>query len=150
MNSPDNQSMRGGGDQNRVRLSDRLHARGDIRRVAEYVGVFTGAHAHHHRPRMDPDPRRQLCAPGLLVELRDIVDNRQAGTRGTLRVVVVGLGIAEERHNAVTKVLGDVAAEARYRFRGRALVAGCCIAPFLRVELRRDPGGPNQIAEQHR
>jgi len=99
---------------------------------------------------MDPDPRRQIGVPGLLVELRDIVDNRQAGARGTLRVVVVGLGIAEERHDAVTKVLGDVAAEARYRFCGRALVAGYRIAPFLGVELRGDPGGPNQIAEQHR
>ena len=99
---------------------------------------------------MDPDPRRQLGAPALLVELRDIVDNRQAGTRGTLRVVVVGLGIAEERHNAVTKVLGDVAAEARYRFRGRALVAGYRIAPFLGVEPGRNRSRADQIAEQHR
>jgi hypothetical protein len=43
-----------------------------------------------------------------------------------------------------------MAAESRYRFRGRAMVAGHRLAPILGIELRRDPGGPGQVAEQHR
>jgi hypothetical protein len=48
----------------------------------------------------------------MLVELRYGVERRQAGAGSSFRIVVVGLGIAEVRHNAVTKVLGDMPAEA--------------------------------------
>src|ERR1700676_144799 len=99
---------------------------------------------------MDPDPRRQFGTSRLLVELRYVVEDCQARTRATLRVVVVGLGIAEERHHAVTKILGDFAAESRYRFSGRAVVAGHHFSPFLRIETTRDFGRAYQIAEQQR
>jgi hypothetical protein len=85
------------------------------------------------------------CSPSF-----DGLKNRQTGSGGALRVVVVGLGIAKERHYSVTKVLGDVATEAGYRFRGRAMVAPHRLAPFLRVELGGDLGRPGQVAEQHR
>src|SRR5260370_16231720 len=99
---------------------------------------------------MEAHPRRQLGTPGSLVELRDSVDNRQAGARGALGVVVMCFGIAEECHHAVTQVLGDVTTEAGYRFRSRAMVAAYRLAPFFGIELRRDPGRPGQVAKQHR
>ena len=37
------------GDQHRAGCGGFLHPRRDIGRVAEYVGVFAGARAHHHR-----------------------------------------------------------------------------------------------------
>ena len=46
----------------------------------------------------------------MLSEFRHGLKNRKASARGTLPVVVVGLGIAEERHPAVTQILGDVPA----------------------------------------
>src|SRR6185437_12563991 len=81
---------------------------------------------------------------------RDSVENREAGAGGTLGIVVVGLGIAEERHHAVAEVFGDVAAEAAYRLSHRALIGCHRLAPLLGVEpsgyLRR----ANQVAEEHR
>jgi hypothetical protein len=102
-----------------------------------------------------PPPHLNRCrswptawgAPGLLVELRYGLENRQARASGTLRIVVVRLGPAEERHHAVTEVLGDVTAEARYCFRVRAAHR---LSPFLGIELCGDPGRPNHVAEQHR
>src|SRR5260370_41452168 len=99
---------------------------------------------------MAPHAGRQLGTLGLLIELCDSVDNRQTGARGTLRVVVMRLGIAEERHHAVTEVLGDMATEAGYHFSSGAVVAAHRLAPFFGIELRRDRGGSNQVAEQHR
>jgi hypothetical protein len=62
----------------------------------------------------------------------------------------MGLGIAEERHHAVTEVLGNVATEARYRFSGGALIIADYFAPLFRIELSSDRSRTNQVAEQHR
>ena len=91
---------------------------------------------------LDADSCRQLRARRVLVEFGDHIDNRKAGARGSLSIILVGLGIAKIGHHAVTEVLGDVATESRYRFSGRAMVAEHGLAPFLRIELRGDPGGP--------
>ena len=46
---PGDQSMHLRGYNYRARIGGRLHSRGDIGRIAEYVGVFARACAHHHR-----------------------------------------------------------------------------------------------------
>ena len=46
---PRDQSMRRGGYQHGAWFRSRLHARGDIGSVAEYVGLLAGAGANHHR-----------------------------------------------------------------------------------------------------
>ena len=46
---PGDQPMRIRGYQYRAGIGGRLHARGDIGRVAEYIGVLAGACANHHR-----------------------------------------------------------------------------------------------------
>jgi hypothetical protein len=70
---------------------------------------------------MDADSGRQLWAHGLLIEVRDSVENREAGAGAALSVVVVGFGITEEGHHAVAEVLSNVAAEAGYRLTRCAL-----------------------------
>ena len=59
-NSPETSRCVAVGDQHRAGCRGRLHPRGDIGRVAEDVGVLAGARAHHHRARIDADPRGQL------------------------------------------------------------------------------------------
>jgi hypothetical protein len=53
---------------------------------------------------------------GLLIELRYCFNDRKACTHGSFRIVVMGLGIAEEGHHAVTEILGDMAAISGYSF----------------------------------
>ena len=134
----------------RAGFGGRLHPRRDIGRVAEDVGLLAGARANHHRARIDADPRGQLGVRRLLVELRYRVEDREARARGALGVVVVGLGIAEERHHAVAEVFRDMAAEALDRLRRRAMVAGDDLAPFFGVELAGNLGRADQVAEKHR
>ena len=84
------------------------------------------------------------------VERRDRVEQREARTRGALRIIVVGLGPAEVSHHAVAKILRDVTAEAPYRFGCGAMVPGDRLAPFLRVQLRGNRSRASQVAKQHR
>jgi hypothetical protein len=87
---------------------------------------------------------------GLLVELRDFIEDREARADGTLAIVVVGLRIPEERHHAVAQIFCDVAVEARNRSRSGAMIASHRLAPLLGVELTGDRGRAHQVAEQHR
>jgi hypothetical protein len=54
-----------------ARFGGGLNPRRDVWRVAEDVGIATGALSHHYRPRIDADPRGEFCMSGLLIELRD-------------------------------------------------------------------------------
>jgi hypothetical protein len=62
----------------------------------------------------------------------------------------VGLGIAEECHYAVTKVLRDMPAKALDCLRRRAMILGDDLPPFFRIKLCRYAGRVHQIAKQHR
>jgi hypothetical protein len=91
----------------------------------------------------------ELWVHGVLVELRYGIEHRQARARGTFTVVVVGLGIAEECHHAIPKVLGDMPAEALDYLRRRMMVPGDHLPPLFRIKLRCDAGRVHQIAKQH-
>src|ERR1700756_2710084 len=86
----------------------------------------------------------------MFVELRECVENRQARSRGTFAVVVVGLGIAEVRHYAITEVLRDMTVEALNCLCRRTMVLPDDPPPFFRIKLRCDARRVHQIAKQHR
>src|SRR5262249_22227003 len=48
------------GNHDRIGFRRRLHARGDIGRIAEYIGLLAAASTtHHHRSGLYPDANRQ-------------------------------------------------------------------------------------------
>ena len=87
---------------------------------------------------------------GVLVELRYCVEDREAGARSTLGIVVVGLGTAEISHHAVAEVLGDMPAEALDCLRRRAMVLADDLAPLFGIEMAGNLGRADEIAEKHR
>src|SRR5690348_9516546 len=87
---------------------------------------------------------------GLLVELRHRVEDCEACSGGSLGIVVVGRRPAEVSHHPIAEIFRHVAIEAGNRFGGGAMVAGDCLSPLLRVQLRSDRGGADQVTEQHR
>ena len=128
------------GDHHRPRLRYRLDPRRNIRRVAEDVGVFADARTHHHRTRINANPRGKVCCHAFLVELRYGLEDRQSRPSGSLGVVVVGLGPTEVGHNTVVEILGDVAAITGYRFGRGAVIAGHRVAPLFGIEPRGNFG----------
>src|SRR5712692_10084496 len=147
---PRDQPMHRVGDHHGARLRSPLHACRDIRRVAEYVGLLADARTNHHRARIDANSRRELLTPRLFAELRDRVEDCEAGARSALRVIVVRLGPTEIGHYAVAEILRDVAAEARYRLGSSAMIPRDRLAPFLGIELSGKRGRADQVAEEHR
>ena len=87
---------------------------------------------------------------GVLVKLRYGVEHRQAGAGSTLRVVVVGLGIAEVCHYTVTKVLRDTPAKALDGLRCRTMVLADDLAPLFGIEMASYLSRADKIAEQYR
>ena len=83
----------------------------------------------------------------MLVELGYGVEDREARARGPLGVVVVRLGIAEKRHHAVAKVLGDMSAKTLDGLRRRAMVLADDLPPLFRIEMAGDLGRADEIAE---
>ena len=86
----------------------------------------------------------------MFIKLRYGVENRQARARGTFAVVVMGLGIAEECHHAVTKILRYIPSEALYSLGRRAMVLADDFAPLFRVQMASYFGRADEIAEKHR
>ncbi|MGA7762654.1 MAG: hypothetical protein WCA59_12990 [Candidatus Binataceae bacterium] len=86
----------------------------------------------------------------MLVKLRYGVEHRQAGAGSTLRVVVVGLGIAEVCHYTVTKVLRDTPAKALDGLRCRTMVLADDLAPLFGIEMASYLSRADKIAEQYR
>jgi hypothetical protein len=99
------------GYQHRSGSSHRLGPCSDIGSVAEDVCVPAGARANDHPPESMPILADNFACAGCSLSF-DIARGSQARACGTLCIVVVGLGIAEEVHHAVAKALGDVATEA--------------------------------------
>ena len=73
--------------------------------------------------------------------------DRECGAGRSLRVVLLCHRIAEEAHQPVAELFGNVAAHLRHRCRGEVEIGGDKIAPLLGVEPRRDRGRAYEIAE---
>jgi len=119
-----NQTLRGGGDQDRVRLGRALHPRRDVRRVPEDVLHRPPTVRHDRRSRVQADPhlQRNDRLGGAPVEALHGLDNGQPGAHGPFGVVLVRLGHPKETHQAVAEELIDVAPQAGHGRGGRFLV----------------------------
>ena len=146
---PGDQALRRGGDHHRVGLGRALHARRDVRRLAEDLAAV----GDHHRPGVHADAHgqaRPVAGGEGGVERRHRVDDRQAGADRPFRVVLARRGPAEVDEQPIAEVLGDVAAEARDGAGGGLLVLRDEVAPLLGVELLRERRRADQVAEEHR
>ena len=136
-------------DQDRTRLGQRLHPRRDVRRVA----VNLARRIHHHRTGFEADAggKLRLAGTGILaVELGERALDRQRRARRAFGIVLLRDRIAEQRHQPVAELLGDVAAHLRHRRRSGIEISADQIAPLLGVELRGNAGRADKIAEHHR
>ena len=109
------QPARALGDDDRVRLGDRLQARREVRRLADDAALLrlprSDQVADDDQPGRDPDPHVQRRA-GRGDEFRRCLDDGEPGLHGALGVMFVGLRIAEIGEHAVAHVFGDETAVA--------------------------------------
>ena len=109
------QPARALGDDDHVRLGDRLQPRREVRRLADDAALLRLARsdqvADDDQPGRDADPHVQRRA-GRGDELRRCLDDREPGLHGALGVVLVRLRIAEIGEHAVAHVFGDETAVA--------------------------------------
>jgi len=102
------------GDQHRPRVGRRLHARRDIGRLAEHLARSVDDDGSGFKT----DPSGKVWRAGARVarvEIGERAVDRECGAHRTLGVVLLRLRIAEERHQAVAKLLQDTAAERCHR-----------------------------------
>jgi hypothetical protein len=126
-----------------------LHARGDVGRLAVHLAGVVD----HDPPALEPDLCGELGRSGrgvAPVEVGERALDRERRAHGALAVVLLRLGIAEQRHQAVAELFQDVAAKRSHGGRGGVEVAPHQIAPVLRIELRREARRADEVAEHHR
>ena len=119
----------------RTRLGQRLRPRRDIRHVAENFARCI----HHHRPQLDGNARgkRGLSGVGVLaVQLGQRPLDRERRTDRALGIILLRHRVAEQRHQAVAELLGDLAAQFRHCRRCGIKIGSDEIAPFLGIEFR--------------
>ena len=126
-----------------------LHARGDVGRLA----VHLAGGVDHDPPAVEPDARGKFGRAGrgvARVEVDQRALDRERRAHGALAVVLLRLRIAEQRHQPVAELLQDMAAERSHGGRGGVEVTPHQIAPVLGIELRREAGRADEVAEHHR
>ena len=136
-------------DQNRAGFGQRLHPRRDVGDVA----VNLARRIHHRRAGFEPDAggERRLAGAGVLaVQLGQRALDRKRRARRALGIVLMRHRIAEQRHQPVAELLGDMAAHLRHRRRGGIEIGADQVAPLLGIKLRGNAGRTDQIAEHHR
>ena len=136
-------------DHDRARLGQRLHPRRDVGRVA----VNLARRIDHYRAGFDADAggERRLARAGVLaVQLGERALDRERRPRRALGIVLLRHRIAEQRHQPVAELLGDMAAHLRHRRRGGIEIGADQIAPLLGIEPCGNAGRIHQIAEHHR
>jgi hypothetical protein len=135
-------------DQDGTGLGQRLHPRGDIRDVA----VDLAYRIHHRGAGVEPDARGELglaAAIILAVQLGERALDRERRPHCTLCVVLLRHRIAEQRHQPVAELLGDMATHLGDRSRRGVEIGSDKVAPFLGIELGGNAGRADQIAEHH-
>ncbi len=135
-------------DQHRAGLGQRLHTRRDVGDVP----VNLARRVHHCRTGFETDAGGKFRLAGtrvLAVELSQCTLDCECRAHRALGIVLVRNRIAEQRHQPVAELLGDMPAHLRHRRRGGIEIGADEIAPFLGVEPRGDAGRIHQIAEHH-
>jgi hypothetical protein len=135
-------------DQNRAGLGQRLHPRRDVGDVP----VNLARRVHHCRTGFETDAGGKFRLAGtrvLAVELSQCTLDCECRAHRALGIVLVRNRIAEQRHQPVAELLGDMAAHLRHRRRRGVEIRADEIAPLLGIELGGNAGRTNQIAEHH-
>ena len=115
---PGGQPVRLGGADGLAGLGDVEHARGEVGGVADRGVVHAQVApdgAHHDQAGVDADAQAELDAvqpPHVVAHRLQVTLDGQGGAERAVRVVLVGDGGAEERHDAVAQELVDGALEA--------------------------------------
>ena len=92
-----------------------------------------------------------LARAGILaVQLGQRALDRKRRPRRALGVVLLRHRIAEQRHQPVAELLGDMAAHLRHRRRSGVEIGADQVAPLLGIELSGNRGRTYEIAEHHR
>ena len=129
-------------------LRRRLHAGGDIGRVAEHLTLGID----HYRAGLYADARLELRPPGARISGVDLGERAldfERGAQSPLGVVLLRERIAEQGHDTIAQFLRDTPAHPCHRRRGGVDVAADEIPPILGVEFRGDAGRADEIAEHH-
>ena len=135
-------------DQHRAWLGERLHTRGDVR----YVPVDFSGRIHHRWTSLKANAggEHRLAGAGILaVKLRQRSLDRKCRPRRALGIVLLCDRIAEQHHQSVAQLLGDVAAHFAHRRRGGVEIGADQVAPFLCIKLRGNAGRADEVAEHH-
>jgi hypothetical protein len=146
---PGHQALRRTRDHHRVGLGCTLHARCNVRRLAEDLAAVR----NHHRPGVHPNPHREtrpLVGSEGGIEGRHRLHNCEASADSPFRVILARGGPAEVDEQPIAESLGNVVAEAGHGSGGGLLVLRDDIAPLLGIEVRAELGRADEVAEEHR
>ena len=139
-------------DDERAGLGQTLQAGGEVGGLADHRLLLGRALADqvadHHDAGRDADPGRELDA-GTRSQRGDRLDHREGGADRALGIALLGLRVAEERQHAIAHIFGEVTLEVLDHLRAAALIGGDDRPQIFGVELRRERGRADQIAEQH-
>ena len=130
-----------------------LQTGGEVRGLADHRALLRRSAAQQIAD--DNETGRDADAAGepnarARVQRRDRGDEIEAGHDGALGVVLARLRIAEIDQHAVAHVFRDKAANAGDRRRDNAMIGADDLTQILGIELRRERGRADQIAEHHR
>ena len=143
------QRARGVTDQDRARRGDRFQALGDMRRRADDAAlqqrVARACLARDHDAAVQADAHLDAH-----VQPRDLLDDRQPGVHGAVRVVLVRPRVAEVRQQPVAGPLRDPAVVALDRPGARVLVRRQDLAEVLGPERLSQRRRPDHVAEHDR
>jgi hypothetical protein len=146
------QPARTRGDDDLVRLGQRLQTGGEVRCFPDDRLLLRRALADQiaddYQPGGDPDTRLEL--DGFDIEATDSVDRAQPRPDRPLGVVLMRLRVAEIDQYAVAHVPGHEAIEPGDDLGNGTVIRSDDLAQILGIEARREPGRANQIAEHHR
>ena len=86
----------------------------------------------------DAGGKRRLARAGVLaVQLGERALDRERRPHRALGIVLLRHRIAEQRHQPVAELLGDIAAHLRHRRRSGVEISANQVAPFLGIEPAR-------------
>ena len=143
-------------DQNRSGLCCGFQSGGDVGHLTDDGVLLAGLAAAHltgyHKPAVNADADLQGHAEGLLepvtIEFCDSFHDPQCGVNRTMRVVLVGSGIAEVDQKPVAHVLSGETSEALGGVGAYILVGDDDVSEIFRIEAFGEGSGADKVAEQ--
>ncbi len=117
------------------------------------VSPTTAHFTHNHWPGMQAQPHGEgnaiLSLQSAIQGARGL-DNPQARMHGALGIIFMGARVAKVDEQTIAEILRDVPLKALDDLGGGLLIGAHYMTQVFGVELLAQPGGVDQIAEQHR